>query len=226
MKKLILSFMVIMLFSVMSNSYAATVWNFYDRTGWGDENYSDGDEYGNEDVWYYKYGPSNSADPSTYEILTSDQAFGYTGWVIAPSTYPSVLYRWGYVEIHPEGTLDVMIEFVSPVDAIFDINIACHLDGQTVNGTNSILQYNDQVLMTIDNGGNLSATNIAVSAGDSIFFRVYSKGNRHYDITYIDSFTLSATQFLDNAVPEPMSILLLSGAIIGLIQRKIRTIRS
>ncbi|NUM33479.1 MAG: PEP-CTERM sorting domain-containing protein [Candidatus Brocadiae bacterium] len=201
MGKAILVFLCFLILGCLqANSIA---WNFFQRSNPNDSVMPDGDEYGNPNVWWFKYGPAGVSDPSQYQLMTWNSGkWDYPEGT--PVHYPD--YSLGSNTMHPSQYQDAVIQFKSPVSGIFNIQmeLSRYYSLSQGDGFNVYVQKNNTILWSGFNGGSVNLSNVVLNQNDSIYLRLNNGGsnNEGYDRMNVTTFLLTGV------VPEPSSLLL------------------
>lgn len=221
---ILLMFIILMIFCTSESYASTTTWNFLQRVGWTDYNLSDSDEYGNADVWFYKYSTGHYSNSATYYEMNTKNFASYHGWSLN-NNYPCAYDRSGYFEMSPNNYQDVVLEFRSPVAATFNISLLFTAHSKST-GFNAYIQKNDTVLSSFINiigTHTFNISNIDLAEGDSLYFRIDSINDQYYDLIRIENYTLTGvyTEQVeeDQVVPEPASVGLVLLSVGGLVYR-------
>ncbi|MEW6536549.1 MAG: PEP-CTERM sorting domain-containing protein [Candidatus Auribacterota bacterium] len=224
---------IILLCTASGIAYDIT-WNYHSRTTWGDGVKPDGDEYGNTNVWSYLKAPVGSSNSTLYsgELLWMTGTVAGSIWALGPN-YPAGGTDWFMVSqhgTHPSAAFDPVIAFIAPLAGIYDISVT----GTATNGEahpNSdgqmfYLQKGSSILSSASNPSSgtttVSASDVALNAGESLYFRLNMKTIDWFDSVALNSFTVTGT-FPDPpaAVPEPSTILIFGTSLIALLKRRL-----
>ncbi len=211
--------LALLMFTESSEAYQV-VWNYANRTDFYNTNPSP-DEHGNDNVWYYQYGPLNSSDSSTY----TNMAYKLTqGWKYSSSTsdwYPDVWMN----SFHAGPSNDSIIGFRAPLSGEYSIHLVIsHLydygDGQKI-----YIQKNSTILAEqINLVGESHTFDLDVtldSDDDYIYIRLNKYLSSHgYDRVTISDLTITGTFADPIVIPEPVSCILLASALMSAVGLK------
>ncbi len=220
-----------------SCSFAATVWNFRNRTDdgltapWGEDHRVYDDEYGNSDVWHFIYGPEDDSNPANYQTNLTDGGFVAFSWNTPyGNRYNNAFFQYGTSVEVVNQEYDMILAFVSPVQGVFDVFVEATEHSSSSDGQIIYLQKNATVLTS-----NLFTANeheqftyqVELEVGDILYFRFNENVNENssWDHLYLNNLTITEFETEEpagDAIPEPTSMVLLGLGVAGLIRKKIR----
>ncbi|RJP62052.1 MAG: PEP-CTERM sorting domain-containing protein [Candidatus Auribacter fodinae] len=219
---------VLLIYAAGVSAYELT-WDYLARTTWGDGFRPDGDSYGNTAVWDYKYTPLNSTSYALYQAL-SNWYEPYGMWSYLPVPGVAADNNWLVVAVntaHPGNLNDLAIQFIAPMDGVYDVSVQLYnWNGENLNGADGQDFYLQKMSSILDTETNpvhgtsvLSAQDVSLLAGESLFLRINMKANSHYDSISVQQFVVTGTFPDPVVVPEPASVLLMLAGLSVLIRR-------